>query len=153
MPDRDRIEQMDAGELLDAWDAPSRRRLYARGAAAAAANGELERRRLLEETIQTIDGRLGATSTATASLAALAANACLIRRLAGWQWIEMRYAREAGASWDEVAAALGLGDGAGEQARARYVAALDRQERYAGDMHKNPEVWRAVVDDLPAGTR
>jgi hypothetical protein len=49
----------------------------------------------------------------------------LVRLLSGWQWQTRHAARLNGASWDEIGAAVGS---TGDEARARFIAALDRQE-------------------------
>lgn len=46
----------------------------------------------------------------------------------------MRDAREQGATWDQIAEALGLTDA--EAARAYYLNAIEHQERYVGDLHE-----------------
>lgn len=74
-------------------------------------------------------------------LAALAANRVLVRRLVGSRWIVIMLAREAGASWAQVAEALETTE---DVVIAEYTAAIAAQERYVGDLHDAAQA-RAVL--------
>src|SRR3954447_25273336 len=88
-------------DLLGTWQAWSTRDTFTRLAEAAAAAGEQERA-----------ARLRATADAEPSVSAvqaLAAQHELVSLLAGWEWQTVRAAREDGASWAEIAQAIGTG--------------------------------------------
>lgn len=57
-------------------------------------------------------------------------------------------AREGGASWAEVAEALQV---TVEEARGSYAAAIDRQERYASDLHDAPRACAVLADGQADG--
>src|SRR5262245_33818368 len=147
MPDHrtDRIDPTgelpdEPSALLKVYDAGSSLRTWRRALDAAEAAGHIEHARVAREMLAELEDQ-GHTP-----LRALAANARLVRLLTGWRWITMLDAREQGATWDEVAAALGM-DGAAE-ARDVYRAAIERQERYGAEFGHDAARARAALDDL-----
>jgi len=73
----------------------------------------------------------------------LTAGARLVEEVTAGRWVLMRQAREDGASWDQVGAAIGLPE---DQARAWYAGKVDAHERHAAqwfDLARD----RAVLDD------
>lgn len=66
------------------------------------------------------------------ALHALAATTTLVRLLTGWQWIDMRDAREQDATWREIGAAVGM---TRQGAHDWYRRAIERQEEHVPDLH------------------
>src|SRR3954447_25599137 len=66
------------------------------------------------------------------ALDALEANRQLVDFLIGRRWFVMQAAREAGASWSEIGAALGMSK---QGAQDWYRRKIADQERYVGDLH------------------
>jgi hypothetical protein len=119
-------------ELLDVWRGGASRPLWDTVLSKATAEDNGEARALA-------GGQLAGLPE---PLAALAANRELVRRLVGARWVVMMLAREGGASWTEVAEALGT---TGDEAVAAYTAAIDAQARYVGSpLHDAPRA-RAVL--------
>jgi hypothetical protein len=77
------------------------------------------------------------------ALDALSANARLVELLIGQRWYVMQAAREAGASWAEIGAALGMSKQGAQDWYRRKVA---DQAKYAPEFHDD-ERAAAVVDD------
>jgi hypothetical protein len=77
------------------------------------------------------------------ALDALEANRQLVELLIGRRWYVMRAAREAGASWSEIGAALGMSK---QGAQDWYRRKIADQERYVGDLHDSTRA-RAVLDE------
>ncbi|MDQ0241405.1 hypothetical protein [Arthrobacter bambusae] len=75
-------------------------------------------------------------------LQALQANARLIKLLTGRRWMVIQEAREHGASWDEIGAALGISK---QGAHDFYRRAIEQQETYLPDTHDATRA-RAVLD-------
>lgn len=63
----------------------------------------------------------------------------LVTLLSAWQWQAVHAALRDGASWNQIAATTGT---TLEQARADYVAMLDRQEQVLG---REVSTYRAVL--------
>ena len=86
-------------------------------------------------------------------LEALQANRQVVELMTGWQWQAMRAARDQGYGWREIGRALGLD---AEQARAAYLAAIERQELIAhrmsdlGPLLRYDPRWRKLADDNDA---
>ncbi|RBM17957.1 hypothetical protein DI005_20730 [Prauserella sp. PE36] len=86
--------------------------------------------------------KLAETAPVTA-VHALAANRRLIELLTGRRWYVMQEAREAGASWADIGAAL---DMTRQSAHEWYQRKIELQEKYVPDFH-DAERARAVLDD------
>jgi hypothetical protein len=86
-------------------------------------------------------------------LEALRANREVVEIMTGWRWQAMRAAREQGCRWNEIGEALGLD---AEEAKATYIAAVERQELAAhvtselGHLLRYDPRWRALADDNAA---
>ncbi|GAA4855501.1 hypothetical protein GCM10023201_57310 [Actinomycetospora corticicola] len=76
---------------------------------------------------------------AVSALEALRDSRELVELLSGWQWQAVHAARRDGTSWEQIAATSGTTD---EQARAEYVAVLDRQEAVLG---RDVRAYREVL--------
>ena len=115
------------GDLLQLWNDGASLVTWRKALATAQTAGSLEHAQSAQAVLDQLIER-GATL-----LRALDANAELVKRLTGQRWFVMRDAREQGATWDQIAEALGLTDA--EAARAYYLNAIEHQERYVGDLH------------------
>jgi hypothetical protein len=73
-----------------------------------------------------------ARAPAVSALEALAANARLVGLLSGRRWYVMQAAREEGAEWAEVGAALGVSK---QAAWEFYKRKIEEQETHAADYH------------------
>jgi len=114
------------GDLLQRWNDGCSLGTWGEALAKSQAEGNLEHAQSAQAALDELIER-GATL-----LRALNANAELVKLLTGQRWFVMRDAREQGATWDQIAEALGLTDA---EARAYYVNAIEHQERYVGDLH------------------
>ncbi len=114
------------GDLFQLWNDGASLGIWRKALATAQAAGNLQHAQSAQAVLDELIER-GATL-----LRALNANAELVKRLTGQRWFVMRDAREQGATWDQIAEALGLKDA--EAARAYYLNAIERQERYVGDL-------------------
>jgi hypothetical protein len=76
------------------------------------------------------------------ALDALEANRQLIELLIGRRWYVMQAAREAGASWSQIGASLGMTK---QGAQDWYRRKIADQEQYVGDLH-DADRARAAVD-------
>lgn len=123
------IERMDEHELFGLWDALAHRRVWetarARGGDPEVVARELDR--LPEVT----------------AVEALEANRRLVDLLVGRRWFVMLAAREAGASWEEIGAALGVSR---EEALAEYDARISAQEQHVGDLHDAERARRVIPE-------
>ena len=63
--------------------------------------------------------------------------------LEGFRWHTMMRAREQGASWDEIGAAMDTTD---QVALDWYRHAIEEQERYVGDLHDAARARAALRD-------
>ncbi len=70
-----------------------------------------------------------AETPAVSALDALRASANFIELLTGWQWQAIYAARQEGASWAQIGAAMHISD---DGARAALMEVLDRQEQVLG---------------------
>lgn len=77
------------------------------------------------------------------ALDALEANRQLIELLIGRRWYVMRAAREAGASWAQIGAALGMSK---QGAADWYSRKIADQEKYVGNLHDGDRA-RAVLEE------
>jgi hypothetical protein len=103
-------------DLLTTWENSSARDTLQRAIERAAAEDQVT-----ELNLSLID------TPTVAPLDALRDATELITLLSGWQWQAVYAARiEQGASWAEIGRATGV---SAEQARADYLAAVERQER------------------------
>jgi hypothetical protein len=128
----------DERELHALWDAYHARAMFDRALAKAVtpeAREALTRGRDREPDVSALD--------------ALRANRRLVDLLVGRRWYVMQEAREAGASWSEIAEALGY---EGElAAMEEYQEAIDRQAKYLPDLHDAARAKAALVDGPRAG--
>lgn len=95
-----------------------------------------------ERHLQVAEEALAELAEVTA-LDALAANRRLVDLLTGHRWHVMRQAREEGATWEQIGAALGMSR---QGAREWYGKKLARQEQYPGDFH-DTDRGRAALED------
>ena len=111
-------ENADAAHNIGLWSAFQRRlvwrRVVERGGDPAVAEGAV------------------AEEPEVTALEALAANRALVDELVGQRWYVMQAAREDGASWGELGAALGMSK---QGAQDWYRRKIADQERYAGNFH------------------
>lgn len=128
---------MHEPELLEVWDRGTERMAWTKVRARAIEEGDSDRQVLAEERMQKLPE----------PLVALTANRDLVRRLVGSRWFVVMLAREGGASWADVAAAL---ESTEEAVIAAYTAAIETQERYVGEPLHDTARARAVL--APAGT-
>jgi hypothetical protein len=123
------IERMDEHELFGVWDALAHRRVWEtardRGGDPEVVARELDR---LPEV---------------SAVEALEANRRLVELLVGRRWFVMLAAREAGASWEEIGAALGVSR---EEALAAYDARISAQEQHVGDLHDAERARRVIPE-------
>ena len=75
------------------------------------------------------------------ALDALAANRDLVNLLIGRRWSVMRDAREAGASWSAIGAALGMSK---QGAQDWYRRKIAEQEQQIADLHDTERAQRAL---------
>lgn len=108
-------------ELLTTWETWSARDTLTRAISRAKTTGTstVGMRHELDQT------------PAVDPIEALAAAHELVTLLSGWQWQTMCSARENGATWDEIGHAVGT---TGEDARANYAAAVERQELHGSGL-------------------
>jgi hypothetical protein len=132
-------EHLDDRALLQIWDHASDRHTWEKVRRNGQEAGDVERVRVAE-------GALAEIPEVTA-LDALKANARLVQLMIGRRWYVMRDAREAGASWDEIGAAV---DMSGDDARDYYRQEIELQEKVLPDLHDAARS-RAVLDDETLG--
>ena len=75
------------------------------------------------------------------ALEVLAANAQLVELLVGRRWYVMQAAREVGASWGDIGAALGL---SAEDAESWYRDKIAHREQYVPDFHDTERAREAL---------
>lgn len=110
--------------VRSAWaSAHTWHRALARGADAVIVQGALDE----------LAARHG--GTVPGPLDALAASAELVRALNGGRWIAVHDAREQGATWQQIADAMGV---TAEHAQQIYTEAIDAQERLAAGLDTGP---------------
>lgn len=80
---------------------------------------------------------------AVTALQALAAKQQFSEWLTGARWIDMRDAREQGASWTEIGASVGQSR---QAVRQWYLRAIERQEFHAGAFHDIERARAALAD-------
>ena len=83
------------------------------------------------------------------ALDALEANRQLIELLTGRRWYVMEAAREAGASWSQIGAVLGMSK---QGAQDWYRRKIANQERYASDIHDADRARAAAGNDSETAT-
>lgn len=121
------IAEGDERELAAAWNTHFGRAIHQRALKAGSAPG----------------GMLAETAPVS-PLQALAANRRLVELLTGRRWLVMRDAREAGATWSEIGAALGMSK---QGAQDFYRRKIEAQERYVGDFHDTARARAALEED------
>lgn len=122
------IERLDIDELLALWTAAGQRATWAR---VLARGGDPD----------IVAGALAKVPEVTA-LEALEANRRVVDLLTGRRWYVMKEAREAGASWSDIGAALGMTK---QGAQDWYRRKIALQEEHVGDLH-DAAAARAVLD-------
>jgi hypothetical protein len=125
-------------ELLAVWERGATRLLWHKAHGRALADGDSERLAMAQDQLQDLPYPLDA----------LAANAALGRKLAGQRWYVVMLAREYGSPWADIATALGEPDV--DLVRADYTAAIERQEKYTGDLHDAARARAVLAADEPA---
>lgn len=131
----ERVGRPDAGDelgLRQVWDAYGSRAVWQqvleRGGDRAVAQRALER------------------LPAVSALEALEANREMVELLTNRRWYVMREAREAGASWPQIGAALGMSK---QGAQDWYRRKIELQEQHVGDLH-DADRARAALAEHPA---
>lgn len=123
----DGVTGLDEAELLAIWDAHGARMMWARSAGRGA-DPEVVARAVAE-------------LPEVSALDALEANTHLVELLVARRWSVMQTARETGASWSEIGAALGMSK---QAAHEWYGHRIAEQEHHAGELH-NTERARAAL--------
>jgi hypothetical protein len=120
-------------ELLEMWDREGHRQAWKQ----VLANPDLDQagREVAEQAL--------AECRDSSPLLALAANAELVKLLAGRRWFVMRDAREEGSTWEEIGQSLGV---SAEDARAYYRGKIELQELHVGDLHDAGRARRVLED-------
>jgi hypothetical protein len=122
------MENMRERDLLRVWDTHQKRRTW-RDAISRGGDRDVAERALAElEPVTALD--------------ALEANRRLVELLIGRRWSVMRDAIEAGASWSDVGAALGMSR---QGAHDWYQRKIQNQETYVPDFHDASRA-RAVLE-------
>lgn len=106
-------------DLLATWQHWSMRDTFRTSRDKAQAKGD-------EAGVKTMQGGMDEIPQVSA-LEALAANAELCSLLSGWRWMAMRDARENGATWEEIGAALKV---TRQAAQAAYLKVIEGQEEH-----------------------
>lgn len=123
----------DERESFKTWNDFHERRLWEQtGAKLRAQAADAERLRVVDDAT--------AKAPAVSALEALAANARLVDLLSGRRWYVMQAAREEGAEWAEIGAALGISK---QAAWEFYKRKIEARETYVAD-HHDTERARAV---------
>lgn len=81
---------------------------------------------------------------AVSALEALEANREIVELLTSRRWYVMREAREAGASWTQVGAALGMTK---QGAQDWYRRKIELQEQHVGDLHDAGRARAALTEE------
>lgn len=121
------IAEGDERELAAVWNTHHGRAIHQRAVKAGSADS----------------GMLAETAPVTA-LHALAANRRLVELLTGRRWYVMQAAREDGATWSEIGAALGMSK---QGAQDWYRRKIEDQERHLGDLHDAARARAALEED------
>lgn len=127
-------------ELFETWEKWSTHDMLTRAAAVAHRSGDTGKVARIEKLID---------PQPVAALDAVAANYEASTLLAGWRWHAVRAAREAGATWREIAAVTNT---TAEAARAEFLAHIERAEQY-GHRYTDTAPYRAVLNDDHDTTR
>jgi hypothetical protein len=129
---RDRARLADPQELAGLASAGSEGRLWRRVLAEAEASGD--------EPKASVARRALADLPAAGPLDTLAAMTEQAQRATRGQWLDMRDAREAGATWEQIGGAMGTSKQAASQL---YRRAIEAQETYVPDFHHGADAERA----------
>ncbi len=115
----------DERESFETWNQFNELRMWERAGQKLRAQGaDAEQLRAVDDA--------AARAPAVSALQALAANARLVDLLTSRRWHVMQAAREDGAEWAEVGAALGVSK---QAAWEFYKRRIEAQETYAPDYH------------------
>jgi len=124
----------DERESFETWTQFHERRMWERAAEKLRAQGaDAERLRAVDDA--------AARVPAVSALEALSANARLVDLLTSRRWYVMQDARDDGAEWAEVGAALGVSK---QAAWEFYKRKIEAQETHAADYH-DAEAARAAL--------
>ncbi len=124
----------DERESFETWNQFHEGRMWERAGEKLRAQGaDAERLRAVDDA--------AARAPAVSALEALAANARLVGLLSGRRWYVIQAAREEGAEWAEIGAALGVSK---QAAWEFYKRKIEEQETHAADYH-DAEAARAAL--------
>jgi len=124
----------DERESFETWNQFHEGRMWERAGEKLSAQGaDAERLRAVADA--------AARAPAVSALEALAANARLVGLLSGRRWYVIQAAREEGAEWAEIGAALGVSK---QAAWEFYKRKIEEQETHAADYH-DAEAARAAL--------
>ncbi len=124
----------DERESFGTWNAFHERRMWEQAGEKLRAQGaDGERLRVVDDA--------AAKALAVSALEALAANARLVDLLSGRRWYVIQAAREQGAEWAEIGAALGISK---QAAWEFYKRKIEAQETYVGDHHDTARARSAL---------
>jgi len=129
----------DVRELTAVWNTYGRRSFYQRALDERSGLTEKARQGLQELTEEL------AELAEVSPVQALEANRRLAELLTGRRWYVMQDAREHGATWTEIGAAVDLTK---QGAQDWYRRKIEQQEKYAPDVHGRDSA-RAVLKDDP----
>lgn len=113
-------------ELLRIWDLPAERRIQEGLLAASRETGSADDVAAAEDA--------WAELPEVTALQSLRANAKLVSVLTAQRWYVMQFAREEGASWSEIGAALGISK---QAAHHFYRRKIEWQQHYADNLARS----------------
>jgi hypothetical protein len=129
----------DVAELLAVWEAANTRETWVQAARVNYAAGRITSAEVCEEKLATLPD--------VSMLDALRASRALVERLTGRRWYVMQAAREQGATWEQIGAALGMSR---QGAQDWYARKIHEQETHVGSLHDTYRARAALDEDLPA---
>jgi len=129
----------DERELTEVWELLHERRMWEHARACARTRGQEDHERVADQALSKV--------VPVTALQGLTANARLVDLLVGRRWIVMQQAREDGATWEEIGAALGM---ARQSAWEWYRDRIDAQERL-GREYNDAARERAALEDSGEG--
>lgn len=121
-----RCQPADVQDYLATWDAYGQREMWSRVAEGGNAH-------VAPQAVERLP--------AVGPVDALAANAAAVELLIGRRWYVMREAREQGATWEAIGAALGITKQGVQDCYRRKIA---QQEKYVGDLHDSTRARAAL---------